>query len=130
MRSDSSREATHNSKHPGFMSKCLGASNKQVTASPDDLRSPRKLYSMMIGGVPHSVYLYRNFKVSNKPKLLNGHSRRRSIISLLCKVMFTFRRAIQGQELFSTDSKLGEAWTVGKLEMALLYDMQSMYGGL
>ena len=37
---------------------------------------------------------------------------------------------LKGQELFSTDSKLGEAWTVGKLEMALLYDMQSMYGGL
>ena len=37
---------------------------------------------------------------------------------------------LKGQELFSTDSKLGEAWTVGKLEIALLYDMQSMYGGL
>ena len=34
------------------------------------------------------------------------------------------------QELFSTDSKFGEAWTVGKLEMALLHDIQSMYGGL
>ena len=37
---------------------------------------------------------------------------------------------LKGQELFSTDSKLGEAWKVGKLELALLYDMQSMYGGL
>ena len=34
---------------------------------------------------------------------------------------------LKGQELFSTDSKLGEAWTVGKLDMALLYNMQSMY---
>ena len=43
MHSDLSREATHNSKHPDFMYKkaiCLGTSSKQVTVSPNDLRSP------------------------------------------------------------------------------------------
>ena len=47
MHSDLSHEATHNSKHPGFMYKkaiCLGTSSKQVTASPDDLRYRRKFY--------------------------------------------------------------------------------------